>query len=85
MKENLLDIEELSLVSGGVLKDGWEGALNKIMAVYKAKYGDEGKQKVKDLMVVGVKDPTSQIEEADLNIMYQYIDEQWDATAAFPI
>ena len=67
------------------MKDGWEGALNKIMAVYKAKYGDEGKQKVKDLMVVGVKDPTSQIEEADLNIMYQYIDEQWDATAAFPI
>ena len=45
----------------------------------------QGKQKVKDLMVVGVKDPTSQIEEADLNIMYQYIDEQWDATAAFPI
>jgi len=72
-------------VSGGVLKDGWEGALNKNMAVYKAKYGDEGKQKVKDLMVIGVKDPTSQIEEADLNIMYQYIDEQWDATAAFPI
>ena len=67
------------------MKDGWEGALNKIMAVYKAKYGDEGKQKVKDLMVVGVKDPTSQIEEADLNIMYQYIDEQWDATAAFPV
>ena len=74
MKENLLDIDELSLVNGGVLKDGWEGALNKIMAVYKAKYGDEGKQKVKDLMVIGVKDPTSQIEEADLNIMYQYID-----------
>lgn len=36
-------------------------------------------------IVSGVKDPTSQIEEADLNIMYQYIDEQWDATAAFPI
>lgn len=36
-------------------------------------------------IVSGGKDPTSQIEEADLNIMYQYIDEQWDATAAFPI
>ena len=72
-------------MSGGVLKDGWEGALNKNMAVYKAKYGDDGKQKVQDLMVIGVKDPTSQIEEADLNIMYQYIVEQWDATAAFPI
>ena len=36
-------------------------------------------------IVSGGKDPTSQIEEADLNIMHQYIDEQWDATAAFPI
>ena len=36
-------------------------------------------------IVSGGKDPTSQIEEADLNIMYQYIDEQWDATTAFPI
>ena len=34
------------------------------MSVYKTKYGDEGLQKVKDLMALSLNDPTSPIEES---------------------
>jgi len=41
------------------------------------KYGEEGKQKVIDLMLISLKDPTSLIEESDMETIYQFIDENW--------
>ena len=40
--KQLLD-EELSLISGGYLKEGWEDVTLTMIKMYKAKFGDEGK------------------------------------------
>lgn len=48
------------------------------MDIYKAKFGDKAKQRVKDTMSLALNDPTSKIDEHDLEIIYKYIDEYWD-------
>ncbi|MBR3264499.1 MAG: hypothetical protein IKI61_00875 [Erysipelotrichaceae bacterium] len=49
-----------------------------MMKYYKSKYGDEGIQKVKDLMNISLKDPTSKVEESDMDTLYNFIDENWN-------
>ena len=69
--------EELDLVSGGVLKEGWDMTLLSVMGIYKGLYEEEGLQKVKDLMALSLDDPTSSIEFQDLDKIYSFIDENW--------
>ena len=69
--------EELKLVSGGYLKEGWESVLEKMIGLYKTKFGDSGKQKLKDTLAVGVDDPTSTMEESDLVVLHAFIDKNW--------
>ena len=76
--EKVLQDEELAIVSGGVLRDGWEDVLLKMMQIYKIKFNEKGKQMVKDTMVLGVKDTTSTIDENDIVRINQFIDENWD-------
>ncbi|MBR2676823.1 MAG: hypothetical protein IKE28_07925 [Solobacterium sp.] len=70
--------EELNMVSGGVLKEGWESTLLKMMALYKGKYGDNGKQMVSTLFInYGVGD--GPLEEADIPVITTFIDNNWDS------
>ena len=78
MDKELLKDEQLNIVSGGVLLDGWDTTLLSIIRIYKAKYGEEGKQKVKDLMLMSLNDPTSPIEPQDMETIMNFIDENWD-------
>ena len=78
MEKELLKDEQLNIVSGGVLLDGWDITLLSIIRIYKAKYGEEGKQKVKDLMLMSLNDPTSPIEPQDMETIMNFIDENWD-------
>lgn len=43
MENKILKEEELNIVSGGVLIEGWDVTLLSMMRVYKGKYGDDGK------------------------------------------
>ncbi|MBR5341734.1 MAG: hypothetical protein IK151_07400 [Erysipelotrichaceae bacterium] len=81
MKENLLNEEELNLVSGGQLVEGWDKSVMLIMQVYKGKYindDDGGRQRVKDLMVISANDPSSPLEAQDLQTVYNFIDANWE-------
>lgn len=49
-----------------------------MMKMYKTKYGEEGKQKVKDLMIVSVNDSTSPVTQEDLETIYSFIDDNCD-------
>ncbi|MBQ6216554.1 MAG: hypothetical protein IJK53_04140 [Erysipelotrichaceae bacterium] len=77
MAIKLINDQELELVSGGVLKEGWESITLTMISMYKTKFGDSGKQRLKDTLAVGVDDPTSTMEESDLVILYSFIDENW--------
>ena len=78
MAIRFINDEELELVSGGYLKEGWESTIEMMIGLYKTKFGIDGKQKLKDTLAVGVNDPTSTMEESDLAILYTFIDEHWD-------
>ena len=69
----------MNIVSGGVLIEGWDVTLLSMMRVYKGKYGDDGKQKIKDLMLLALNDPTSVIEAHDIETINRFIDEKWDS------
>ena len=45
-----------------------------MIGLYKTKFGDSGKQKLKDTLAVSVDDPTSTMEESDLAVLYDFID-----------
>ena len=75
--KNILKDEDLNLVSGGVLLEGWDTTLLIIMDIFKGRYGDEGKQKVIDLMKMSLNDPTSPIEESDMDTLLQFIEDNW--------
>ena len=77
MAIKLINDQELELVSSGVLKEGWESITLTMISMYKTKFGDSGKQRLKDTLAVGVDDPTSTMEESDLVILYNFIDENW--------
>ena len=79
MEKELIRGEELNLVSGGVLLEGWENTLLMIMKIYKKAHGEEGLQKVKDLMVISLNDPTSPIEEEDTETVYGFIEGNWNS------
>ena len=75
----LLEEEALNLVSGGVLKEGWDSTLLKMMALYKGKFGENGKQMVSTLFIEhGVGD--GPLEEADIPVILTFIDNNWDST-----
>ena len=42
----MLEEEALKLISGGVLQEGWESEVTSLMALYKGKYGENGKDMV---------------------------------------
>ena len=78
MKDNkIINDNDLKLVSGGVLLDGWDSTLLFIMEVYKKTYGDKGKEKVIELMKISLNDPTSPLEENDMETIYKFIEENW--------
>ena len=74
-----MDDEELNLVSGGVLLAGWDETLLEIMKRFKEIYGIKGRQKVKALMAKSLDDPTSPIKASDMETIYKFIDDNWDA------
>lgn len=78
MDKKLLNDEQLGLISGGVLVEGWDTTLLAIMKIFKEEYGEEGQQKVRDLMSVSLNDPTSPIEESDMQTLYDFIDSNWN-------
>lgn len=55
-----------------------ENVLLQIMSLYKKKEGEVGKQKVKDLMLISLQDPTSTLDENDMVVVQQFIDDNWD-------
>ena len=75
--KNILKDEDLNIVSGGVLLEGWDTTLLIIMDTFKGLYGDEGKQKVIDLMKMSLNDPTSPIEESDMETIFKFIEDNW--------
>ena len=77
MDKKFLKEEELNLVSGGVLVEGWDTALKMMMEAFKNEYGESGKQMLKDMMIASVNDPTSPVESADLQTLNQFIDDNW--------
>ena len=63
-------------------------ALMNIIRLYKGKYEndpDTGKNVVKGLMTTSVSDPTSPIEEGDLQTLYDFIDANWDSAIPWKI
>lgn len=78
MSKIKIEDHEIELVSGGVLLDGWQNTLLDIMKFYKNKYGKNSKQRVKDFMLLSINDPTTKIDENDLEIIMKYIDDNWD-------
>ena len=77
-KEWKLEEEMLNLVSGGVLQEGWDTTLLTMMAVYKGKFGENGKQMVRDLFVkenIG----GGPLEEADLPVIRAFIEDNWNS------
>ena len=46
----MINDEELKLVSGGVLLDGWESTLLAMMAIYKGKFGEDGYEMIRNTM-----------------------------------
>lgn len=74
---NIIKDEELNIVSGGVLLEGWDTTLLIIMDMFRGRYGDEGKQKVIDLMKMSLNDPTSPIEESDMETIFKFIEDNW--------
>ena len=77
MKQVFLKEEDLELVSGGYLKEGWDTTLLNVMVVYKKKYGEDGKQRVVDMMRMSVNDPTSTVTVSDLKTINEFIDKKW--------
>ena len=77
-EKKMLDDELLDLVSGGVLIDGWDESLLELMKHYKAIYGEKGYQKVKELMMKSLNDPTSPIEASDMETIYHFIEVNWE-------
>ncbi len=75
--KNILKDEDLNIVSGGVLLEGWDTTLLIIMDMFKCRYEDEGKQKVIDLMKMSLNDPTSPIEESDMETIFKFIEDNW--------
>lgn len=75
--KNILKDEDLNIVSGGVLLEGWDTTLLIIMDMFRGRYGDEGKQKVIDLMKMSLNDPTSPIEESDMETIFKFIEDNW--------
>lgn len=78
MEEKRINDELLSMVNGGVLKEGWENTVLTMINVLKAKYVDEGKQKLKKIMASGLNDPTSTMDENDYSMICQFIDDNWN-------
>ena len=78
MDHKLLLEEELKLISGGVLEEGWDSTLLKMMAVYKGKFGEDGKQMFSAPFInhsVG----DGPLEEADIPVILTFIDNNWDS------
>lgn len=78
MEEKRINDELLSMVNGGVLKEGWENTVLTMINVLKTKYADEGKQKLKKIMASGLNDPTSTMDENDYSMICQFIDDNWN-------
>ncbi|MBQ6334278.1 MAG: hypothetical protein IJI46_04335 [Erysipelotrichaceae bacterium] len=74
----MISDEELELVKGGTLVEGWDSVMVQMMKMYKTKYGEDGKQKIKDLMIVSVNDSTSPVTQEDLKNIYSFIDDNCD-------
>ena len=79
MSKEYINDELLKIISGGKLLDGWDDTLRALMSIYKSKYGDEGIQKVKNMMVISVNDESSPIEAEDLETLYNFIDDNWES------
>ncbi|MBQ6492819.1 MAG: hypothetical protein IJI92_03015 [Erysipelotrichaceae bacterium] len=79
MDKRVLNEEELKLVSGGKLLDGWDDTLLNVMRLYKGKFGEDGYQMVRDMVIVAVNDPTSPVAAEDAETMYNFIDSNWDS------
>ena len=88
MAKEYINDEQLKLVSGGKLIEGWEKALMDIIRLYKGKYVNDqetGINKVKELMTISANDPTSQIDEGDLQTLYDFIDANWESAVPWKI
>ena len=76
--KSLPEEEVLNRISGGVLREGWDSTLLTMMAVFKGKFGENGKQMVSALFINhGVGD--GPLEVNDLGTILAYIDHNWDS------
>lgn len=51
-RKTALEEKALKLVNGGVLQEGWEESVLSLMALYKGKFGDSGKDMVLELFII---------------------------------
>ena len=85
MNDNILNEEALNLVSGGVLKEGWQDITGKMMAMYKGKFGDAGKAKLITIFTEKGVGGDGPLEEKDIPVIIAYINDNWDSTPAMPL
>ncbi len=85
MAKEVIKDELLNMISGGVLRKGWDKSLTSMIAMNKGQFGDKGKQMIKDLMALSAKDSTSPIEEKDMETINKFIDDNWDKIPAMRV
>ena len=78
MNEIKLNDEQLKLINGGLLADGWESVTESMIKVYKDKYGDKGLEKLIDVIASSKDDPTSVLTDEDREIVFAFIRDNWD-------
>lgn len=79
MNENKLNEEVLNLVSGGILREGWDETVYEMMALYKGKFGESGKARLITLFEEKGVGGDSPLEPKDIPVIVDYINANWDA------
>ena len=77
MKINLKD-EQLKMVSGGVLLEGWENVLLGIMRYYKETYGKDSMQMAIDKMIESINIPAFPLDDNDIERIKKFASENWN-------
>lgn len=78
MNEAKLNDEQLKLINGGLLVDGWESVTESMIKVFKDSYGDKGLEILIDVIASTKNDPTSVLTDEDREIVFAFIRDNWD-------
>ena len=77
-EKKILEEEALKLINGGVLEEGWESSVISLMALYKGKYGEEGKWMIMEFFF-NQKPGEGSLTTSDIADILVFIDHNWDS------